>query len=245
VITFLTTAKPFVGVARIHQFNALRSWRQLDSCVEIILFGSGEGYDEASQDLGVTRQEDVDANPSGLPHVGAMFDHAARHAKNEICAYINCDIILLAGFAETVRSIDFDKYACVAQRWDLDVDRELNFGNPNLCVDLERRAKKEGRLLEAFGVDFFLYKGDVWLDLPVMTIGRAGYDNRLLYDLRRSKTPLVDATETMTIIHQNHDYSHVEGGRKGVFNSAEAEENMRLLAGGRYLFTIGDADMAL
>jgi hypothetical protein len=48
MLTFFTTAKPFVGHSGIIQRNALRSWKLLDPDVEVILFGDEEGAAEVS-----------------------------------------------------------------------------------------------------------------------------------------------------------------------------------------------------
>ncbi|MEI6969954.1 MAG: hypothetical protein WCL44_00425 [bacterium] len=47
MITFLTTAKPFVGATGIRQMNALKSWCAAAPDDEILLFGDGTGYVQA------------------------------------------------------------------------------------------------------------------------------------------------------------------------------------------------------
>ena len=56
---------------------------------------------------------------------------------------------------------------------------------------------------------------------------------------------MIDATPSVMVIHQNHDYSHLPGG-KPHYNHPETEENIRL-AGGRAMtrFTLLDANYRL
>lgn len=42
-IDIFTTAKPFAGQAKIHQGNALRSWRAASNCGRIFAFGEVAG----------------------------------------------------------------------------------------------------------------------------------------------------------------------------------------------------------
>jgi len=46
VLTFFTTAKPFLGHAKIIQRNALKSWTLVHPDVEVIVFGDEHGSAE-------------------------------------------------------------------------------------------------------------------------------------------------------------------------------------------------------
>ncbi len=67
----------------------------------------------------------------------------------------------------------------------------------------------------------------------------------MIYQARKQGWPVIDLTPSATIVHQNHDYSHLPGG-KPHYNHPETEENIRL-AGGRAMtrFTLLDADYRL
>jgi hypothetical protein len=66
MLTFFTTAKPFVGHSGIIQRNALRSWKLLDPDVEVILFGDEEGAAEVSGELGLRHETKVERDERGL-----------------------------------------------------------------------------------------------------------------------------------------------------------------------------------
>jgi len=67
----------------------------------------------------------------------------------------------------------------------------------------------------------------------------------MIYKARRQHWKTVDATPTITIIHQNHDYSHLPGGRRH-HRQPESMEN-RKMGGGKQImrFTLKDATHVL
>jgi len=67
--------------------------------------------------------------------------------------------------------------------------------------------------------------------MPQFAIGRAGWDNWMIYWARRQGWPVVDATWDIFIIHQNHDYSHLPGG-KPHYRQPESFDNIRMAGAG-------------
>ena len=53
MLTFFTTAKPFVGHIDVIQRNAIRSWQKLHPDVEIILMGDDAGAAEVCAEIGI------------------------------------------------------------------------------------------------------------------------------------------------------------------------------------------------
>ena len=245
MITFFTTAKSFEGDARIRQINAIRSWQAVHSDVEVILFGQGKGYSEIAVELGLVHVPEVATNELGVPRVDSMFSEAAKRARHTIQSYINCDIVLLDDFLPAVKRIQFEKFLMVAQRYDVDLTEPINFDSPAWTTTVREKTRAEGKKLAPNGIDFFLQKGGVWGELPPMVVGRGMYDNWLIYHCRSRGIPVVDATEVALVVHENHDYSHIGGGKKTVDVGVEANRNLELGGGYRYMFTIQDADWRL
>jgi hypothetical protein len=54
----------------------------------------------------------------------------------------------------------------------------------------------------------------------------------------------VDGTQSIMIIHQNHDYSHLPGGQPH-YRHPETFENVRLAGGKRAIFELRDANRQL
>src|SRR5215471_9073592 len=98
MLTFFTTAKPFMGHSGMIQRNALGSWKLLDPDVEVILFGDEEGAAEVCRELGIRHEPHVERNEVGLKRINDYFDRAQRMARHEALCYANCDIILTAEF---------------------------------------------------------------------------------------------------------------------------------------------------
>jgi hypothetical protein len=67
-------------------------------------------------------------------------------------------------------------------------------------------------------------------DIPDFTIGRAGWDNWMIYKARKEGWAVIDCTPSVMIVHQNHDYSHLPGA-KPHYEHPETNENIRLAGG--------------
>ena len=67
----------------------------------------------------------------------------------------------------------------------------------------------------------------------------------MIYEARRQKWPVVDATPALMIVHQNHDYGHLPDGMPH-YAVPETEENIRLAGGvAAVRYTILDATHVL
>ena len=132
----------------------------------------------------------------------------------------------------------------MGRRWDLDVREALEFSN-GWSSQLRERAHNGGKFHRPAGSDYFLFPRACYTDVPDFAIGRAGWDNWMIYKARAEGWATVDATPSIMIIHQNHDYSHLPPGKKH-YNAPESDENERL-AGGREVtrFTLYDANCRL
>jgi hypothetical protein len=136
------------------------------------------------------------------------------------------------------------KFLLVGQRWDLDVTVPLDFsGDWSARLQLDARAR--GELHRPMGSDYFIFPRDCFTNMPEFAIGRAGWDNWMIYKARKEGWVTVDATTSIMIIHQNHDYSHLPGGQPH-YKLPETHENIRL-AGGREVtrFTLLDTNRQL
>ena len=246
MITFFTTAKSFTGEAFQRQVNAIRSWQRVHPDVEVFLFGRGEGYVNAVREFGMRWFPEVACSPSGCPRIDSMFALTEQHAQNRLKAYVNCDIMLGPDLVPGIQNIKRDRFLLVSQRWNVDWKRVIDFSSSDNSWDkLEAEARRNGRLMTSSGIDMFLYCGDFWRELPELVVGRAGYDNYLIFYCRLHNIPVVDGTDLITLIHQDHDYAHLKGGIEEVFQGEEARENIRQAGGLQRLFSIRDADYRL
>ncbi len=233
ILTIFTAPKPFTNahIAAI-QRNALANWRALGNDAAVIVLGDEEGAAEAAGQFGAGHIPDVPRNREGTPLVSALFDLARQNSDSPLLAYVNADILLLPDFILTARRVmeTCRRFLLVGQRWDLDVTAPLSF-EPGWEAALRDRARMQGRLHPPAGSDYFIFPRDAFREMPGFAIGRAGWDNWMIYWARRQGWATIDATRDIFIIHQNHDYSHLPGGQAH-YRLPETYENVRL-AGGR------------
>jgi hypothetical protein len=76
-----------------------------------------------------------------------------------------------------------------------------------------------------------VFPSTCYQDVPDFAIGRAGWDNWMIYRARKEGWPVIDITPSVMIVHQLHDYSHLPGARPH-YDHPDTEVNTRL-AGGR------------
>ena len=246
LITVFSAPKPFTDppIAAI-QRNAIRSWTLLPD-VDVLLLGDELGLAEAARDLGVTHLRDIPRSPSGAPLISSMFELARAHSASPLLAIVNADIILFPDFVEAARTVSAQrqKFVMMGQRWDLDVTEPLDFSD-GWQDRLRATVRRQGALHRPTGSDYFLFPMTTYRSLPAFAIGRAGWDNWMIYHARKSGFPAIDATHDVTIVHQNHDYRHLPGGQPH-YDHPETDENVRL-AGGRAVtrFTLLEADRRL
>lgn len=241
MLTIFALPKPFEGHIRVIQTNAIESWVRLRPSCEIILFGDEEGTADVAAKFGIQHMPDVECNEYGTPLVSHLFYTAQNLASHELICYVNADIILLSDFMKAIRQAQERSSLIVGRRWDLDVEEPLDFSDPDCESQLRARLAEEGKLHGLSGIDYFLFTRGTYQDIPPFAIGRTAWDNWLLYKARSSGLPVIDATDMVTIVHQNHDYAHSNMGKAGVWKGPEAERNRELLGGAYYAFSLLDA----
>ena len=245
MITIFTTAKPFIGQIKVNQINALKSWKALSPDVEVILFGNGEGYTQVAKELDLMHIPEVETSEQGTPLVNSMFALAQVHGRYPVQMYVNCDIILLDDLLPTIQRIKMDRFLMIGQRWDIDWNQEISLEDPDWQHRLWKQVHQYGHLHFPAGSDYFVYRGPLWEGLPTLVIGRAGYDNELIYHCLASQVPVIDVTEAVRVVHQNHNYGHHPQGEHAVWYGPEAELNFRGSRDRKFIFEIPDADWCL
>lgn len=245
-LTIFSAPKPFTNphIALI-QRNAIRSWKNLGEQVDVILLGDEPGLAEAAAELGVRHIREVKRTPAGTPLVSSMFDLARRSSTSPLLACVNADILLMPDMVqEALRAAGLARrFLIIGQRYDLDVREPLDF-SAGWAERLRERALTQGKLHRATGSDYFVFPRGSFEDMPAFAIGRAGWDNWMIYAGRRSGWPVIDGTPSIMIVHQNHDYSHLPGGQPH-YRHPETYENIRLAGGRRAIFELRDVSHRL
>lgn len=248
MLTIITTAKPFRGHSGIIQRNALKSWTMLHPDVEVILFGDDEGATEICKELGIRHEPYVERNEYGTKRLNFLFDRAQDIAKNDNLCYVNCDIILLEDFRVAVEQVKavHSRYLMVGRRWDADVLEPVDFSRSSWSSEMRQRALRTAQQRDEWWIDYFcfprgLYRGKI----PALVIGRIYWDNWLIWSAKQSGAAVVDASEIVCAVHQNHDYGYHPQGKEGVWSDAQSRQNFRLAGGFSHLRTIANAHYRL
>lgn len=245
-LTIFSMPKPFRGPIATIQRNAIRSWTLLRPACEVILLGDEFGTAEVARELGVRHLPQVAVNEYGTPRIDSIFEAAQRAGRHELQCYVNCDIILMGDFLRAVAQVAHAKrrFLMVGQRWNMDVQELLEF-ETQWEERLHARARHQGQLFVATGMDYFVFPRGLWGRIPPFAIGRTAWDNWLLYRARAVRAPLIDATRVVMAIHQNHDYAHHPEGARGVWQGVEAKRNLELAGGWPHMFMVKDATHVL
>ncbi len=245
-LTLFSAPKPFTNPhIAIIQRNAIKSWTLLPD-VEVILLGEEEGLAEAAQELGVKHIPHVTRNASGTPLISSMFQLARENANSDLLCIVNADMILLPDFVEAARRsrLQRDTFVLLSQRWDLDIAQPVEF-TEGWQDRLSSTVHRQGQLHRPAGSDFFLFPKSCYPDIPNFTIGRAGWDNWMIYKARSEGWAVIDGTPSLMIVHQNHDYSHLPGG-KTHYDHPDTNINIRLAGGHAHIrYTILDSTHCL
>jgi hypothetical protein len=243
MITIFAIPKPFQGRINIIQRNAIKSWLMLHPDCEVILFGNDKGTSEVASEVGVRHIPDIARNESGTPLLNSIFDKAQTEAKYNMMAYVNADIILMSDFIKAVKYMPENSFLMAGQRWDLDLQEPIDFGDCGWKEKLKTKVKEKGKLSYRGAMDYFVFRRGLWKDIPPFAIGRTAWDNWLVYYARFMRIPVIDATEVVTAIHQNHETNH-RPGHGFMLKGPEAERNLEL-AGDGFKFSLDDASLRL
>jgi hypothetical protein len=230
MVTIFTTPKPFKGHSGIIQRNAIKSWALLRPKPQIIIFGDEEGTAEITAELGLTQVVDVELTKSGIPLISSMFNLAQQLSSNPLMCYVNADIMLTSSFIEALRIVSAAKrqFVMTGRRTLLDLEKPWDFDQMGWEDKLCKYATTNGKLDDWVAMDYFAFPRGVYNTLPPFVVGRARWDNWMIYSALQRGIPVVEATHDLLAIHQNHDYAHLAGGLKDCFVSPEGQQNQEL-----------------
>ena len=240
LITLFSTPKPFTDPhINLIQRNAIQSWLRAGKDVDILLIGEEDGLAAVAEEYGVLHVPDVKRNESNTPLLSSIFQIAHEASDSEFIVYVNTDIILPPNFQEVVQAVakQADDFLAVGHRWDLDVREKLTFP-ANWAEALKTTVQERGKLRGSFAIDYFIFPRKFYAQIPNFAIGRASWDNWMIYRARQLGLPVIVLTPALTVIHQNHGFGHIPGGK---YKSEEAKINLKLAGGRHNLYYMLDA----
>jgi hypothetical protein len=247
MLTFFTTAKPFVGHSDVIQRNALESWRLVHPDAEVVLFGDEEGAEAAAKDLGIRHEPHTEKNEAGSNRMDYMFARVQAIARHDVLCYSNCDIIFMDDFRASLERVlgAHKEFLIVGRRWDTEITMPWDFKNPDWQNQIRDLALKTNKQRTPDWIDYFAFSRGLFKELPPLVVGRVFWDNWTVWKALQMKKPVVDASRGIIAVHQNHDYGHHPQGKHGVWFGEEAGANYKLAGGWNHLRTIADSSEVL
>jgi hypothetical protein len=220
MLTLFSVPKPFEGEIAAIQRRAVESWCALG--VQVVLLGDEAGVADAARELGAEHVEGLELTPHRAPRLDSAFALADGVARFPLRCFVNADVIL---------GVDLLMAAYAVSRA---VPRFLVVG----------QTVEDGKPRGAAALDWFVFPADLYGELPPFAIGRACFDNWLIWKARQVGI-VVDATHDVRAVHQAHGYAHVDGGMEEAYYGEEAARNLELAGGKGHLYTLHDASHLL
>jgi GT2 family glycosyltransferase len=188
------------------QFNAWGSWQHIPNA-SVSVFGNAPGIGEHAKRFGFRHFPTVKRNEFGRPLLNCIFERMYDESTQSVLGYVNSDIILLPGLAASVAAVraQFDAYLMVARRWNVDRLPAIDF-RPGWGEKLRDFVTLHGDLFTPYGIDLFVFSRGLLREIPPFALGSDYWDNYLVMRTRRRGYPVIDITEQVMLVHQNHPF---------------------------------------
>ncbi|MDW8415978.1 MAG: hypothetical protein RML92_00305 [Bacteroidia bacterium] len=198
------------------QTKAIKSWQMLSPDVEIILVGKDEGVAEVCAQMGLKHLPNVRANERGTIYLDDLLYQISLHARHNIVAYVNADIIVLPALARAVSE--------VSKKWK----RFLLVSAPHIAdftaIQVEPGFEKNAlkhivQQPTPYGADIFVHTKGLYKKVKPFLVGRQIWDSWMMAYPAGKGIPCIDATEYAITLHpidetSTHAYVHLQEGKK-------------------------------
>ena len=122
-------------------------------------------------------------------------------------------------------------FLATGQRYDTDHKFEFNHDPySSSFTDILDKAISVSSLHGPAGLDYFIFKKNSF-SLPKFLIGRPCWDNWLLWYCYNNDFKVISLTNSLKILHQNHDYGHVKKSNKNKVVGVEWDHNVKVSGG--------------
>jgi hypothetical protein len=218
-LTIFTVPEAFEGQNRVVQRNAIRSWLELVSRPEIILFGSNPGVAETAAEFGLRYVPDIACNSYGKPLVDDVFGKAQLYGSNEILAYVSPDIVLLDDFCDAVDTAydRFEAFLLAGRRWEADITEEIDTGDPVWKKHLRQFVYTDGYSVST-EIDYLVFTSGLWDEICGFGLDSRGWRRWLVGRAIENRKAVIDASDTVMAIHHlhaptAHTHTHTHAGQ--------------------------------
>ncbi|KAH3774837.1 hypothetical protein DPMN_176230 [Dreissena polymorpha] len=199
----------------VHKLTLL-NWLSLHPYVIPVVFTNQSSIINECNQVGVTVLPLSGVAADGIPVLKYMYRDVINLFNTSFYAFSNSDILftqlLVHTLAQIINSITEDINKPV-----LIVGRRTNVNNVALeeglyWENITRISKSRGQLFTGWAEDYFITTPSYpWNEVPEVVIGRRAYDNWLVYNARKMKYNVIDATNTILAVHQTTQAGNFEG----------------------------------
>jgi hypothetical protein len=217
VLTLFSVPKPFEGEMDALQRRSVESWRALG--VQVLLLGD---VADVARELDVEHVPGLELTVHGTPRLDSALSLADGVARFPFRCFVNADVILGSDLLDAMKAVTEQAQVFL----------------------LVGQTEEDGRRRGAAAMDWFVFPAGLFGDMPPFAIGRACFDNWLVWKARQVGI-VVDVTHDVRAIHQPHGYEHVDGGMDEAYYGEEATRNLELAGGKSRLYTLHDASHVL
>ncbi len=249
MLSIFTCPKEFKNHLGLIQTNAINSWLEIiKPQPEVILLGFDYGVENFAQINNLKYYKDLD-NCNSKPLISSIFKQGQLLSNNNICCYINSDILLLdneiMNVINTVKDINEQgNFLIIGERTSINLFKQINYDYPECIEMVQKQVKEEGVSNGIWAIDYFIFPKGMYKDkdIPDFVIGSPAFDNWLVWYAKENKIPIINASKCIKAIHQNHDHVS-KGGFINSFIGEEAKHNQSLAVNKKC--SIADADYVI
>lgn len=202
------------------QTNTLRNWALFRPIVQPLLYTVYEdgALVEFAKRLGWYVLPVPNMSSIGVPYLKNMYLTAMETHSSVLYGYTNGDILFSDGFVDTLREVVKHIYALnttlivgMRTNYNMNLDNSMPVYHLNDVNNISRK----GRLFRSDAEDYFFVTNDFpWQVIPDLVIGRVAYDNFLVGTAIKQNVSVVDATKTITALHQTGVDGNLAGRRR-------------------------------
>lgn len=207
--------------------RTLQNWRSLHG-INVIVFSNCSKVKLISEQAGWTVLP-VIREAAACPILPDMFLEAQRKFRSTYYGYANGDLLFTDGLMKTLEKIfckfQNDKKILIVGR-RTNVNSSLLSGiNSQFGDEVEDYAIKYGERFQPDALDYFITNTLFpWENFLPLAVGRRGYDNWVLAYARLNNFTVIDASDSVTCLHQTLDWrGNYEGLHKGKYNDYNVE----------------------
>ena len=244
LLVLFTTMQLIKGKEVIYE-NTLRLWPNLKPAVlpVLIVTNLSAEWQKKAKDYGWEMFESKHTFGS-LPVIRHMWLDMIDKYQGTFYGYANADVLFDESLVLTLQML-LDKN--IIKKDPFVIGRRTNYKlGPNEHFydfkDLRyAMSKSSAKLFIKDAQDYFITtrNGYPWRDIPDFVIGRIGYDNWLVKHALMHYYYVVDATSTVTCLHQSDSSGNFAG-----FQHTFLQDLNKQLAGSKFTFTLGKTDCA-